>query len=239
MRSLPATVVATLLMAAPVAAQDAPPAAAAMAPAPTGAAPTEAAPTGAAPGDRSPADRLTYRIMVRETAIRAGLPAEIADAVAQVESAYEPRAIGAAGEVGLMQVMPPTARLLGFSGTTSDLAEPRTNIRLGVTYLEQAWRLAGRDLCTTVMKYRAGHGETRFSQRSVDYCLRVRGILAAQGYPVAGEVPKVNLVIATAPGARPRVAGRRGKGRFNWAVADARMRAVAGRITDASLMIMQ
>jgi hypothetical protein len=39
------------------------------------------------------------------------------------------------------------------------------------------------------MKYRAGHGETRFSYRSVDYCIAVRGKLFARGFPVTGSVP--------------------------------------------------
>jgi soluble lytic murein transglycosylase-like protein len=92
-------------------------------------------------------------------------------------------------EIGLMQILPSTARMLGFSGTNADLAVPATNIHYGVTYLAQAWRLAGADLCTAVMKYRAGHGETRFSFLSVNYCLAVRGKLAARGFRVTGTVP--------------------------------------------------
>jgi soluble lytic murein transglycosylase-like protein len=88
-----------------------------------------------------------------------------------------------------MQIMPSTARMLGFVGTNADLAVPDTNIHYGVTYLAQAWRLAGGDLCTAVMKYRAGHGESRFSFLSVNYCLAVRAKLAARGYHVTGVVP--------------------------------------------------
>jgi hypothetical protein len=43
------------------------------------------------------------------------------------------------------------------------------------------------------MKYRAGHGETRFSTRSVDYCLAVRTKLAARGYPVKGLAPTASF----------------------------------------------
>jgi soluble lytic murein transglycosylase-like protein len=100
---------------------------------------------------------------------------------------------GAAGEIGLMQVMPPTAQMLGFQGGKEQLADPAVNIALGVRYLAEANRLAGGDLCTTVMKYRAGHGETRFSARSVAYCLRARKILGRDGYEVTGEVPAVTL----------------------------------------------
>jgi soluble lytic murein transglycosylase-like protein len=130
-----------------------------------------------------------YRAIAEIEAKRSGLPGEIADAVMQVESSYNPNAIGGAGEIGLMQLLPSTARMLGFSGTNADLAVPATNIHYGVAYLSQAWRLAGQDLCTAVMKYRAGHGETRFSYLSVDYCLAVRRKLAARGYPITGNVP--------------------------------------------------
>lgn len=120
---------------------------------------------------------------------RAGLPPEIAEAVAHTESGFNPRVVGADGEIGLMQVLPSTARMMGFSGTLAELATPETNIRYGVTYLAQAWRLAGGDLCTAVMKYRAGHGESRFSHLSVDYCLKVRARLTWRGFQVAGVVP--------------------------------------------------
>jgi soluble lytic murein transglycosylase-like protein len=105
-----------------------------------------------------------------------------------VESGYNPDAVGTSGEIGLMQLMAGTARLLGFAGSNAELAVPETNIHLGVTYLAQAWRLAGGDLCTAVMKYRAGHGETWFSYLSVNYCLAVRTKLFERGFPVTGSV---------------------------------------------------
>ncbi len=142
------------------------------------------------------------RALVRLEAMRAGLPPEVADAVTEVESGYHPETVGAAGEIGLMQVMPGTARMLGFTGTADELAAPATNIHYGVTYLAQAWRLAGGDICTATMKYRAGHGETRFSWRSVDYCVRVRTKLAARGYPLTGTVPVASFGEPAWPGSR-------------------------------------
>jgi len=133
--------------------------------------------------------RARYRALIEKEAARTGLAPEIAEAVMGVESGYNPGAIGGVGEIGLMQILPSTARMLGFTGTLADLAVPETNIRYGVTYLAQAWRLAGGDLCTAVMKYRAGHGETRFSYLSVNYCLAVRSKLAARGFRVTGNVP--------------------------------------------------
>jgi len=130
-----------------------------------------------------------YRALIAKEAGTLGLAPAIAEAVMAVESGFNPAAIGGAGEIGLMQILPSTARMLGFAGSNAELAIPENNIHYGVSYLAQAWRLAGGDLCTAVMKYRAGHGETRFSYLSVDYCIAVRGKLAARGFPIAGSVP--------------------------------------------------
>jgi len=131
-----------------------------------------------------------YRAIIEREAIAEGLPPAILDAVMAVESRYNPAVVGMDGEIGLMQVMPSTARMLGFTGTLQELALPEINIHYGTKYLAGAWRRAGGDLCTATMKYRAGHGETRFSFLSVNYCMRVRGHLAAQGVAVAGSVPE-------------------------------------------------
>jgi hypothetical protein len=168
-----------------------PPAGEAGAPAP----PAEAAAPFTMPDRQKSFERReAYRKLARAEAQRLGLPFPLVDAVMKVESGYDPGARGTAGEVGLMQVMPETASLLGFRGTAVELKEPYVNISLGTTYLARAWSLAKKDVCTTVMKYRAGHGESRFSELSVRYCQRVRAHLLASGYPVTRRLPKVDLL---------------------------------------------
>lgn len=142
-----------------------------------------------APPPRVPDAGSRYRSLIEKEAAQAGLAPEIAEAVMAVESGYDPGAIGGVGEIGLMQILPSTARMLGFTGSLADLAVPETNIHYGVIYLAKAWRLAGGDLCTAAMKYRAGHGETRFSFLSVNYCMAVRSKLTARGFRVTGSVP--------------------------------------------------
>jgi soluble lytic murein transglycosylase-like protein len=136
------------------------------------------------------AGRNEYRAIIERESLAQGVPPALVDAVMAVESRYNPAVVGMDGEIGLMQLMLPTARMLGFTGTTEQLALPDVNIHYGAKYLAGAWRLAGGDLCTATMKYRAGHGETRFSFLSVDYCIRVRSHLAAQGVAVNGSVPQ-------------------------------------------------
>jgi hypothetical protein len=126
-------------------------------------------------------DRSTYLPVIAEEAAANGVPPALVDAVVRIESRYDPTAVGSIGEIGLMQVRPKTAALLGFQGTSAELAEPRTNLRYGVGYLAKAWRLADGDLCRTLMKYRAGHGSDKMSALSIEYCRRAHRHLAAVG----------------------------------------------------------
>lgn len=181
-----------------------------------------------------------YREIAAREAKARNLPPEIADAVMKVESNYNPAARGGAGEYGIMQVMPPTARLLGHTGPDAALADPETNIKLGVRYLAEAYRLAGGDLCTTLMKYRAGHNEQRFSVLSVRYCVAARTHLVARGYAVTGTVPEATFgfradvtrmgsFIGTQAAAKRLSTGRKLKSRARWGEYDSKMKALTAR----------
>ena len=102
--------------------------------------------------------RDAYLALVTAEAERNGIPTALADAVVTVESSYDPAAVGGLDEVGLMQVRPGTAAMLGFDGTARALFAPPVNVRYGVRYLAEAWRLAEGDICGTV-EYGSGHGE--------------------------------------------------------------------------------
>jgi soluble lytic murein transglycosylase-like protein len=193
-----------------------------------------------AEADASPAvltGRTALLPLIEKHALANAVPQALADAVAHVESAYVTSAVGGVGEIGLMQLRPTTAAMLGFKGTEEELFDPDINIRYGVLYLAQAWRLAKGDLCRTLMKYRAGHGETRMTQRSVAYCVRARDHLASIGSELANApVPK-----ADAQGA-PRRAGRTSRGGYNqnlWTKHQRQMRAIESRVTRDSLSIMR
>jgi hypothetical protein len=133
-------------------------------------------------------DRSASLPAIAHEAAANGVPPALVDAVVRIESRYDPAAVGSVGEIGLMQVRPKTAELLGFQGTSADLAQPQTNLRYGVGYLAKAWRLASGDLCRTLMKYRAGHGSETMSALSVEYCRRARLHLASVGINYAALV---------------------------------------------------
>ncbi len=92
----------------------------------------------ATPPPQPPGGVSTYRALAKSEAEQKGLPWEIADAVMSVESGYNPGAIGTSGEIGLMQILPSTARLQGFAGSDLDLAVPQTNIHYGGSSLAEA-----------------------------------------------------------------------------------------------------
>ena len=175
------------------------------------------------------AGRDEYRVLIERESRAFGLPPALVDAVMAVESRYNSASVGLDGEVGLMQVMLPTARMLGFTGTAAELAAPEINVHYGTKYLAGAWRLAGGDLCTATMKYRAGHGETRFSFLSVEYCTRVRGHLAANGVAVSGSVPQPSF--GRSGGAHPRSRSISPGGAVNFAALNTRLRALTERRT--------
>jgi hypothetical protein len=145
------------------------------------------------------AGRKAHLDFIRREAEQAGLPPDVADAVAQIESGYNPSAVGGVGEAGLMQIRPTTAAMLGYRGTLNGLFEPETNIHYGVSYLARAWQLAGGDLCRALMKYRAGHGEERMTPLSVEYCRRVRTHLATIGSPLGAGADAGHVGAAGTP----------------------------------------
>ncbi len=192
--------------------------------------PADHGPRAESPSPRGLDPHARYRMLIQKEVARTGLAPEIAEAVMAVESGYNPGAIGGAGEIGLMQILPSTARMLGFLGTNGDLAVPETNIHYGVAYLAQAWRLAGGDLCTAVMKYRAGHGESRFSYLSVNYCLAVRSKLAARGFRVTGPIPLATFGEARSAGCKLKCIGGSRIGRVNLAALNSQLSALVVQV---------
>ncbi|WP_229678447.1 lytic transglycosylase domain-containing protein [Neptunicoccus cionae] len=58
---------------------------------------------------------------------------------------------------GLMQILPATARTMGFRGKPSDLLDADTNLQYAVKYLRGAWLLSDGDHATAVKWYSRGY----------------------------------------------------------------------------------
>ncbi len=101
-----------------------------------------------------PVPRTDWSEWIREHADLHGVDPRLVQAIVQVESGYNARARSRAGAVGLMQLMPGTARTLQV-GNRYDAEQ---NIRGGVAYLRQMIdRFAGR-LELAIAAYNAGPG---------------------------------------------------------------------------------
>lgn len=118
-----------------------------------------------------------YAPLIETYAEEYGVPLDLAQAVIRVESNYNPKARGSAGEIGLMQIKPATARMMGYDGGRTGLFDPETNIKFGMKYLAKAHLLSGGFTCGTILRYNAGHGATRMNPVSRRYCGKVQTLL--------------------------------------------------------------
>lgn len=73
-------------------------------------------------------------LLIREAEQRS-LPPDVAQAVAWVESSSDPSEVGRFGELGLVQVRPATAAMLGHQDLETAILDPEIKVRYGVTYL--------------------------------------------------------------------------------------------------------
>jgi soluble lytic murein transglycosylase-like protein len=118
--------------------------------------------------------KVAYSTIIARYAAAYGVPAQLAHAVIKVESNYRVNAVGSAGEIGLMQIKPATARMMGYSGSAKGLFNPETNIKYGMKYLGMAHELGGGTTCGTILKYNAGHAAKRMNPVSSAYCGKVK-----------------------------------------------------------------
>ncbi|WP_378949911.1 lytic transglycosylase domain-containing protein [Mesorhizobium sp. ANAO-SY3R2] len=121
-----------------------------------------------------------YGEIVERYASSYGVPVKLAHAVISVESNYKPNIRGKAGEIGLMQIKPATARMMGYSGSAKGLFNPETNIKFGMKYLAKAHALGGGSTCGTILKYNAGHGAKRMNPISAAYCKKVQARIGSK-----------------------------------------------------------
>lgn len=158
-----------------------------------------------------------YDAAVREAASTARIDPNLVWSVMRQESAFDPDAVSPARAVGLMQVLPETARATASAAKVphddSKLTSPAQSILLGSLYLREMRDLLGDNVALAVAAYNAGpeaiqrwlahaKGETLdvFVEaipflETRGYVARVLGNLARYSYMNGGEaaVPEIGL----------------------------------------------
>ncbi len=96
------------------------------------------------------------RKMIVAAAQENDVPVSLVQRVVIRESTHRPEARNGP-YYGLMQILPATARSMGFRGQPSDLLDAESNLRYAVRYLRGAWLVAGGDAQEAVMWYARGY----------------------------------------------------------------------------------
>jgi soluble lytic murein transglycosylase-like protein len=155
----------------------------------------------------APVARAAEPIDVEESSVKCaafyasafGVPAELVDAVIQVESGWNPYAVSNKGAAGLMQLMPATAARFGVRNRF-DIED---NIRGGVAYLAWLIRLFRGDLRLALAAYNAGEsvillrGLAYSSQEVFIYVTRVAQVYRALRFEAGQNASTLNIATAS------------------------------------------
>ena len=189
-------------------------------------APVDAAPHDASASNASrpeaavahPAALRRFEQLIEQHAARESVDPALVKAIVAVESGFAPRAVSPKGALGLMQVMPQTAKRYGVTGDRRASAEeklfdPAVNIRTGTRYLRDLLARFADDVALALAAYNAGENAVeRHRNRippypeTVQYVKRVQELYAAFRPP---EPPPTvsNVVHAATPVLRKRMKG--------------------------------
>jgi len=106
--------------------------------------------------DLYPGETAEIRALVNKMARQYDVPAPLIHRVIQRESDYRAHARNGP-YYGMMQILPATARNMGFTGEDADLLDAETNLTYAVKYLRGAWLLSDGSYDKAVMHYARGY----------------------------------------------------------------------------------
>lgn len=144
---------------------------------------------------------------MQDVARRYAVDYNLLKAVAAAESSFYSGAVSPVGAVGLMQVMPATARQYGVHAADS-LAEPRTNIEVGARHLRYLLQRFDGQPALAIAAYNAGEGAVRRAgnrvpayRETVGYVQKVMSLYGAWRPAPESFSASVSALSAHAPGA--------------------------------------
>lgn len=154
---------------------------------------------GYAPGAAKPVEGGSPELnaLIARYARHYEVPESLVRRVVKRESNFRPEARNGP-YWGLMQILPATARTMGFDGPPSALLDAETNLKYAVKYLRGAYLVAGGDHDRSVRLYARGYY----------YDAKRKGLLEETGLRKPRKKPEadVQVVLASAPAAQPVVA---------------------------------
>lgn len=103
-----------------------------------------------------PGESAEMRSLIEKWAGIHDIPQSLLHRVIQRESGYNPAARNGP-YWGLMQILPQTARSMGFTGQPQDLLDADTNLEFAGRYLRGAWLVSGGDEAAAVGWYARGY----------------------------------------------------------------------------------
>lgn len=115
---------------------------------------------------------LGFDQMVEEAASSFGIDPKILATTVYRESGCDAGAVGAAGDLGLGQVVPKvwakTLQAEGLIQSVGDLMDPATNLRASAFILSRAWDASGGDIHGMFRRYNgSGHRAKRYADEQV------------------------------------------------------------------------
>jgi soluble lytic murein transglycosylase-like protein len=114
------------------------------------------APEAAPVANLYPGETPELRALIRKYAAVHGIPESLLHRVIQRESGYNPGARNGP-YYGLMQILPQTARTMGYSGPPQGLLDAETNLIYAGRYLRGAWLVSGGNESEAVGWYARGY----------------------------------------------------------------------------------